>query len=98
MIVPDNYTGDEDGEEEDYNLEPDDSNILIGQEDKDINDDELAGLEEDAAGSNIMGKSMKSTCPKVSGSAKKKAAVDDITEHITRMSVAPVIITTIHLS
>ena len=98
MLVPDNYTGDEGDKEEDNNFEPDGSDISLGQEDKDINDDELANLEGDAAANNIMAKSMKSICPKVSGSAKKKAAVDDITEHITRMSVAPVINTTIHLS
>ena len=93
--VPDNYAGEGEEEEGNDDFEPNnDTDILLGQEDKVIDNNKLSHLEEDAV-ANMMTKSKTSISPKPkpSSSSQKKAVVDDITARVTQMSLAPVVAT-----
>ena len=81
--MADEDNNDDDNEEEEY--KPDSEDDESGQEDTDVEEEEVADLERDASAN--MPPNKKTDSPKPSGSAKKKP-VDDVTESMTKMSVA----------
>ena len=76
---------DEDDEEEEEYEPDDEEDEESGQEDTDVEEDEVADLERDATTN--MPPKKKTVSPKPSRSAKKKP-IDDVTESMTKMSVA----------